>query len=72
MMTPRESFEEIARLLTVAVDQLSELPDSPATIDLLSTLVGAHTHAPLQAGTLLKRERAGDLFAMPCPTESLN
>lgn len=70
MMTPRESFQEIARLLTSAADALKDMPASDPHIGVLGLIVGAHTHAALQAASLIKRERAGALAAMPCITET--
>lgn len=69
MMTPRKSFEEIARLLSCACDVLDR-PDAEVG-DVVGLVISAHTHAILQAASLKKREAAGSLAAMPCPTETL-
>ena len=74
MMTPRESFEEIARILAAASDDLGAMPDSDAISMVIGHVIAAHTHAILQASTLKKREQTQAYFvlmAQPCPTETI-
>jgi hypothetical protein len=73
MMTPRESFEDIARLLTVATDALADVPLDGPLSQALGCIIQAHTAALLQASTLKKREQTQAHFVLmagPCPTET--
>jgi len=58
MMTPRESFEEIARLLEQAM-----APDCSPRDALLTFIPAAHTHAVIQASCLRRREGLAELAA---------
>lgn len=71
MMTPRESFDEIARLLAVATEALDCMAHSEHALEALGCIVAAQTHAMNQAALLHRREKAGELFALPCITETL-
>lgn len=55
MMTARQSMEEIARLLEQALE-----PDADHR-DLRGLIVGAHTHAILQASFLRRAEARAEL-----------
>ena len=58
MISPRESFEHIVKLIERAMsDERSRVED------LRAALIGAHTHAILQAASLRKREAYEEAMA---------
>lgn len=65
MMTPRQSFEEIASLLERGMAE-------PDPRDARATVIAAHTHAVIQAATLRKQEAWAERVAAEVRGEALH